>query len=78
MLDIMLSVFCSDRRCAVLLEEFDNYKGLRQSSSMGHIVVEMRTSNATPLLPFSCSRRVFALPTGQLNARRVRGLSLLV
>ena len=38
---------------------------------MGHIVVEMRTSNGVPLLPFSCSKRVFALPTGQLKARRV-------
>ena len=44
---------------------------------MGHIVVEMRTSNGVPLLPFSCSKRVFALPTGVLNARRVsRGLDL--
>jgi hypothetical protein len=38
---------------------------------MGHIVVETRTANAVPLLRFSCSKRVIALPAGHMNARRV-------
>jgi len=37
------------------------------------VVAEIQTKNALPLLHYSCSPRVVALPTGQLNARRVRG-----
>jgi hypothetical protein len=59
-------------RCAILLDELDDYRGLRKGRAMGHIVVETRTHNAVPLLRFSCSRRVIALPTGLLNMHRVR------
>lgn len=37
------------------------------------VVAEIQTKNALPLLSYSCSPRVVALPTGQLNARRVGG-----
>lgn len=36
----------------------------------GHIVVEVKTGNTLPLLEFSCSKRIMALPSGQMNARR--------
>ena len=58
-------------RCAILLDELDDYRGLRKGRALGHIVVETRTANAVPLLRYSCSKRVMAMPTGQLNARRV-------
>jgi hypothetical protein len=61
-------------RCAILLDELDDYRGLRKGRALGHIVVETRTANAVPLLRYSCSKRVIALPTGQLNARRVSQL----
>jgi hypothetical protein len=35
------------------------------------VVAEIQTKNSLPLLHYSCSPRVVALPTGQLNARRV-------
>lgn len=38
----------------------------------GHVVVELKTANAMPLLKYACSSRVMALPTNQLNAQRVR------
>lgn len=59
-------------RCAILLDELENYRGLRHGGLMGHIIVELKTSNVLPLLRYSCSKRVMALPTGQLNAKRVR------
>lgn len=37
-----------------------------------HVVVELKTANALPLLKYACSSRVMALPTSQLNAQRVR------
>lgn len=58
-------------RCAILLDELDGYRGLRKGRALGHIVVETRTANAVPLLRFSCSKRVIAMPTGHINARRV-------
>uniref|UniRef100_A0A383W1D6 Uncharacterized protein n=1 Tax=Tetradesmus obliquus TaxID=3088 RepID=A0A383W1D6_TETOB len=58
-------------RCAILLDELDGYRGLRKGRAMGHIVVETRTPNAVPLLRFSCSKRVIALPAGHMNARRL-------
>ncbi|KAF6262463.1 hypothetical protein COO60DRAFT_628176 [Scenedesmus sp. NREL 46B-D3] len=58
-------------RCAILLDELDGYRGLRKGRAMGHIVVETRTANAVPLLRFSCSKRVIALPAGHMNARRL-------
>lgn len=39
-----------------------------------HVVVELKTSNALPLLKYACSSRVMALPTSQLNAQRVSEL----
>lgn len=36
------------------------------------VVVELKTSNALPLLKYACSNRTVALPTSQLNAQRVR------
>jgi hypothetical protein len=35
------------------------------------VVVELKTSNALPLLKYACSNRTVALPTSQLNAQRV-------
>eukprot|EP00775_Hariotina_reticulata_P003585 gene3585-3850_t len=58
-------------RVAILLDELDDYRGLKKGRALGHIVVETRTSNAVPLLRYSCSKRVIALPTLQLNARRL-------
>lgn len=41
-------------------------------SLMGrHVVVELKTANALPLLKYACSSRIMALPTSQLNAQRV-------
>ncbi|KIZ07098.1 hypothetical protein MNEG_0853 [Monoraphidium neglectum] len=37
----------------------------------GSVVAEIQTKNSLPLLHYSCSPRVVALPTGQLNARRL-------
>lgn len=56
-----------------MLDELDGYRGLRKGRALGHIVVETRTANAVPLLRFSCSKRVIAMPTGHMNARRVSG-----
>jgi hypothetical protein len=42
------------------------------SCSGKHVVVELKTSNALPLLKYACSNRVIAAPTNQLNAQRVR------
>jgi hypothetical protein len=64
-------------RCAILLDELDDYRGLRRPSSLGHVVVEMATPNAIPLLRFSCSSRTMALPTGLMNARRVRAARVI-
>lgn len=36
-----------------------------------HIVVEIKTANALPLVKYACSDRVSALPTGPINAQRV-------
>jgi hypothetical protein len=67
-----MGCFSIATRCAILLDELDDYRGLRRPSSLGHVVVEMATPNAIPLLRFSCSSRTMALPTGLMNARRVR------
>jgi hypothetical protein len=56
------------------LVELDGQQGLcaeGPSRAGRHIVVELKTPNALPLLKYACSRRVIALPTGQLNAQRV-------
>lgn len=58
-------------RVAVLLDELD-FPGLGQPDPrVGHIVVELKTANAVPLLRYSCSPRIIGLPTAQLNARRM-------
>ena len=36
----------------------------------GSIVVELKTTNALPLLRQNCSKRIVPVPTNQLNARR--------
>ena len=41
----------------------------------GNIIVELKTSNAAPLLRYSCSHRIIGLPTAVLNARRCAPLS---
>lgn len=57
-------------RAAVLLDELD-FPGFGvPDPRTGHIVVEMRTPHSAALLKYSCSGRVLALPTVQLNARR--------
>lgn len=57
-------------RAAVLLDELD-FPGFGvEDPRTGHIVVEMRTPDGAGLLKYSCSPRVLALPTIQLNARR--------
>lgn len=57
-------------RAAVLLDELD-FPGFGvPDPRTGHIVVEMRTPHSAALLKYSCSKRVLALPTVQLNARR--------
>lgn len=49
--------------------------GLDLSLTGGQVVVELKTSNALPLLKYACSNRIIALPTSQLNAQRVSGPS---
>ncbi|KIY99118.1 hypothetical protein MNEG_8845, partial [Monoraphidium neglectum] len=39
-----------------------------------HIVVEIKTANALPLVKYACSDRVSALPTGPINAQRMAQL----
>lgn len=48
--------------------------GLDLSLTGRQVVVELKTSNALPLLKYACSNRIIALPTSQLNAQRVSGL----
>lgn len=43
------------------------------SGAGGQVVVELKTLNALPLIKFACKPyRTLPLPTGQLNAQRVR------
>lgn len=54
----------------MLLDELD-YPGIGMPDPRtGHIIVELKTANAVPLLRYSCSSRIIGLPTAQLNARR--------
>lgn len=63
-------------RAAVLLDELD-FPGFGVADPRtGHIVVEMRTPHSAALLKYSCSKRVLALPTTQLNARRSLSFSV--
>lgn len=71
----MSSIPASPARCAILLDELDGFK-LHEALAVGpegrHIVVELKTANALPLIKYACSSRVRVVPTGQLNAQRVR------
>ena len=57
-------------RAAVLLDELDFPGYGVPDLRTGHIVVEVKTPGATELIEYSCSPRVVALPTGQINAIR--------
>lgn len=60
-------------RCAILLDEQQSQCGAPVSNHLEtrHVVVDVKTSNAMPLLKYACSSRVLALPTNQLNALRL-------
>ena len=57
-------------RVAVLLDELDFPGFDKPDPRTGHIIVEVKTPDAKELIEYSCSKRVIALPTGVLNARR--------
>ena len=57
-------------RTAILLDELDFPGAGVPDPRTGTIIVELKTSNATPLLRYTCSKRIIALPTSQLNSRR--------
>ncbi|KAK9818136.1 hypothetical protein WJX72_007697 [[Myrmecia] bisecta] len=58
-------------RTAVLLDELD-FPGFGvPDKRTGSIIVEMKTANAVKLVTYACSSRILALPTAQLNARRI-------
>ena len=57
-------------RTAILLDELDFPGAGAPDPRTGTIIVELKTSNATPLLRYTCSKRIIALPTSQLNSRR--------
>ena len=56
-------------RAAILLDELESSQP-RQTINGGRIIVEVKTLNALSVLQFSCSVRVMALHTGEMNARR--------
>ena len=56
-------------RAAILLDELESTQ-LQQALNGGRIIVEVKTLNALSVLQFSCSVRVMALHTGEMNARR--------
>lgn len=53
-------------RSAILLDEME----APAASRGGRIIVEVKTLNALAVLQYSCSVRVMALHTGEMNARR--------
>ena len=53
-------------RAAILLDEME----APAASRGGRIIVEVKTLNALAVLQYSCSVRVMALHTGEMNARR--------
>ncbi len=56
----------------MLLDELD-FPGFGAADPRtGHIVVEVKTPDASELINYSCSSRVLALPTGLMNAHRFR------
>ncbi|CAL8468748.1 g8288 [Coccomyxa elongata] len=54
-------------RSAILLDEMET----PAASRGGRIIVEVKTLNALAVLQYSCSVRVMALHTGEMNARRL-------
>ncbi len=56
-------------RAAILLDELEASQPQRTING-GRIIVEVKTLNALSVLQFSCSVRVMALHTGEMNARR--------
>lgn len=56
-------------RAAILLDELESSQP-QQGLNAGRIIVEVKTLNALSVLQFSCSVRVMALHTGEMNARR--------
>jgi len=60
-------------RTAVLLDELDYPGAGLPDPRTAHVVVELKTANAIPLLRYCCGPRIMALPTAQLNARRCAG-----
>ncbi|BDA43260.1 probable ion channel POLLUX at N-terminal half [Coccomyxa sp. Obi] len=54
-------------RSAILLDEMEAPGAMRG----GRIIVEVKTLNALAVLQYSCSVRVMALHTGEMNARRL-------
>ena len=56
-------------RAAILLDELESTQP-QQALNGGRIIVEVKTLNALSVLQFSCSVRVMALHTGEMNARR--------
>jgi len=64
-------------RTAVLLDELDYPGAGLPDPRTAHVVVELKTANAIPLLRYCCGPRIMALPTAQLNARRCASPSSL-
>ena len=56
-------------RSAILLDELD-FPGFGVPDPRGQIVVEIKSPNTMSMLHYSCSARITALHTGQMNARR--------
>ncbi len=56
-------------RAAILLDELESSVPAGQGGG-GRIIVEVKTLNALAVLQYSCSIRVMALHTGEMNARR--------
>ena len=54
----------------MLLDELDYPGAGLPDPRTAHVVVELKTANAIPLLRYCCGPRIMALPTAQLNARR--------
>ena len=59
-------------RTAVLLDELDLASYELEGDMHGHgpIIAEAKTTAALPLMSSYCSKRIVAVPTNQLNARR--------
>ena len=54
----------------MLLDELDYPGAGLPDPRTAHVIVELKTANAIPLLRYCCGPRIMALPTAQLNARR--------